>query len=177
MSGRTTARSSSAPADGTGPSTWFDRYFGRGHWRVVVFCYLALLPVLRCSAYVRLVPIGNSFILSFYKWELLSKVRPFIGLANYKALLNDANFHPGAQEHLDLLALDRHSQHPSRPAARHGCWPASRGCRPFYQTIYFLPVITPMVPMAIAWKWIYDYNYGHHELPAVASSACRRSAG
>jgi multiple sugar transport system permease protein len=30
----------------------------------------------------------------------------------------------------------------------------------FYQTIYFLPVITPMVPMAIAWKWIYDYNYG-----------------
>ena len=31
---------------------------------------------------------------------------------------------------------------------------------PFYQTIYFLPVITPMVPMAIAWKWIYDYNYG-----------------
>ena len=29
-----------------------------------------------------------------------------------------------------------------------------------YQTIYFLPVITPMVPMAIAWKWIYDYNYG-----------------
>jgi hypothetical protein len=29
-----------------------------------------------------------------------------------------------------------------------------------YQTIYFLPVITPVVPMAIAWKWIYDYNYG-----------------
>jgi multiple sugar transport system permease protein len=31
---------------------------------------------------------------------------------------------------------------------------------PFYQTIYFLPVITPMVPVSIAWKWIYDYNYG-----------------
>ena len=30
----------------------------------------------------------------------------------------------------------------------------------FYQTVYFLPVITPMVPMAITWKWIYDYNYG-----------------
>ena len=25
-----------------------------------------------------------------------------------------------------------------------------------YQTVYFLPVITPMVPMAITWKWIYD---------------------
>jgi multiple sugar transport system permease protein len=31
---------------------------------------------------------------------------------------------------------------------------------PFYQTIYFLPVITPLIPMSIAWKWIYDYNYG-----------------
>jgi ABC-type sugar transport system permease subunit len=30
----------------------------------------------------------------------------------------------------------------------------------FYQTVYFLPYITPIVPMAIAWKWIYDYNYG-----------------
>lgn len=30
----------------------------------------------------------------------------------------------------------------------------------FYQTVYFLPVITPLVPMSIAWKWIYDYNYG-----------------
>ena len=29
-----------------------------------------------------------------------------------------------------------------------------------YQTIYFLPVITPLVPMSITWKWIYDYNYG-----------------
>lgn len=31
---------------------------------------------------------------------------------------------------------------------------------PFYQTIYFLPVITPLIPMSIAWKWAYDYNYG-----------------
>jgi multiple sugar transport system permease protein len=46
---------------------------------------------------------------------------------------------------------------------------------PFYQTIYFLPVITPLIPMSIAWKWIYDYNYGVFNyllslvnLPAVA---------
>jgi multiple sugar transport system permease protein len=29
-----------------------------------------------------------------------------------------------------------------------------------YQAMYFLPVITPMVPMAIAWKWIFDARYG-----------------
>lgn len=29
-----------------------------------------------------------------------------------------------------------------------------------YETIYFLPVITPMVPVAVVWKWIYDPTYG-----------------
>ena len=29
-----------------------------------------------------------------------------------------------------------------------------------YQAIYFLPVITPMVPMAIAWKWVFDARHG-----------------
>jgi ABC-type sugar transport system permease subunit len=31
---------------------------------------------------------------------------------------------------------------------------------PFFEAIYFLPVITPMVPVAIIWKWIYDPQYG-----------------
>jgi ABC-type sugar transport system permease subunit len=31
---------------------------------------------------------------------------------------------------------------------------------PLFETIYFLPVITPMVPVAIIWKWIYDPTYG-----------------
>jgi multiple sugar transport system permease protein len=154
--------------------SWLDRYFGRGQWRVVLFCYLALLPVLLLFAYVRLVPIADSFVLSFYKWELLSRVRPFVGLANYKALLSDSNFILALKNTIiyslstvvlsTLLALPLAMALSSKSR-----WSA------FYQTIYFLPVITPMVPMAIAWKWIYDYNYGilnyilgFFGLPAVA---------
>ncbi len=29
-----------------------------------------------------------------------------------------------------------------------------------FETLYFLPVITPMVPVAVVWKWIYDPTYG-----------------
>ena len=29
-----------------------------------------------------------------------------------------------------------------------------------YELIYFLPVVTPMVPVAVMWKWIYDPQYG-----------------
>src|SRR3954447_8234526 len=127
--------------------------------RIVLFCYLALLPVLGLFTYVRVIPIGFSALLSFYKWNLISPRKSFVGLANYAQLFNDDNF---------LLALKNTAVYSLSAVvlsavitlplalflARRSRWSA------FYQTVYFLPVITPMVPMAIAWKWIYDYNYG-----------------
>jgi multiple sugar transport system permease protein len=108
---------------------------------------------------VRVYPIAWSVILSFYRWNLISAHKPFIGLGNYTSLFVDENFllavkntavysiaTVGLSTVLGLL-LAVVLVHRSRLSA-------------FYQTAYFLPVITPMVPMAIAWKWIYDYNYG-----------------
>src|SRR5258707_13506196 len=129
------------------------------NWRIILFCYLALAPVLALFAYVRVVPIVWSIILSFYKWNLISPLKPFIRFANYQNLPSDDNFlvalkntaiYSGATVLFStLLAL---------PLA---VFLARKGrLSVFYQTVYFLPVITPMVPMAIAWKWIYDYNYG-----------------
>ncbi|MBV9634213.1 MAG: sugar ABC transporter permease, partial [Methylobacteriaceae bacterium] len=62
------------------------------YWRTALFCYVALLPVLALFAYVRVIPIGFSLLLSFYKWNLISPLKPFIGLANYNQLMSDENF-------------------------------------------------------------------------------------
>jgi ABC-type polysaccharide transport system permease subunit len=128
-------------------------------WRTTLFCYVALLPVLALFAYVRVVPIGFSVLLSFYKWKLISPLKPFIGLENYRQLMADDNF---------ILALKNTTIYSlstviisivlALPLAVFLA--GGRRWSAFYQTIYFLPVITPMVPMSIAWKWIYDYNYG-----------------
>jgi multiple sugar transport system permease protein len=128
-------------------------------WRTTLFCYVALLPVLALFAYVRVVPIGFSVLLSFYKWKLISPIRPFVGLDNYRQLVRDDNF---------ILALQNTTVYSistvvisillALPLAVFLA--GGRRLSTFYQTVYFLPVITPMVPMAIAWKWIYDYNYG-----------------
>ena len=118
-----------------------------------------LLPVMALYAYVRIVPIGWSFVLSLYDWRLISRVRPFVGLQNYARMLGDGNFHIALwNTSIYSMATVLISTALALPLA---VVLARRGrSSAVYQTIYFLPVITPIVPMAIAWKWIYDYDYG-----------------
>src|SRR4051794_5847716 len=131
----------------------------RVDWSITLFCYAMLAPVLALFAYVRVYPIAWSVVLSFYRWDMIRPRKPFVGLDNYLALFADENF---------LLALKNTAVYSFATVALStilalplAVFLANRGrLSAFYQTIYFLPVITPMVPMAIAWKWIYDYNYG-----------------
>lgn len=127
--------------------------------RLPLFCYTALAPVVLLFFYVRILPIAESVRLSFYKWDLINPVRPFIGLRNYANLMSDENFILAIENTiiyaaavvifstLIALPLALFLARKSRLSA-------------FYQTVYFLPVITPVVAVSIAWKWIYDYNYG-----------------
>ena len=131
----------------------------RNRWRIPLFCYVALLPVLALFFYVRIVPIGFGFMLSFYRWNLISPRKPFVGWDNYTALLGDDNFKLAlANTSIYSVSTVLISTILALPLAVF----LSRRSRlsAFYQTVYFLPVITPLVPMSIAWKWIYDYNYG-----------------
>jgi multiple sugar transport system permease protein len=131
----------------------------RQRFHIFLFCFLALAPVLALFAYIRAFPIAWSVILSFHRWDLISASKPYVGFANYVRLASDPNF---------LLALKNTTIYSittvifstviALPLAVF--LSGKMRLAVFYQTIYFLPVITPMVPMAIAWKWIYDYNYG-----------------
>jgi multiple sugar transport system permease protein len=147
------------PAGEAAPRAWKRLRILGVDWSVVLFCYTMLAPVLVLFAAVRVYPIAWSVILSFYRWNLIAPRKPFVGLGNYATLLTDENFlvalkntaiyslaTVGLSTVLGLL-LAVFLVRKTRLSA-------------FYQAAYFLPVITPMVPMAIAWKWIYDYNYG-----------------
>jgi len=128
-------------------------------WRIILFCYLALAPVLALFFYVRVIPIARSVIISFYRWDLIRPLKPFVGFANYENLLSDANFILALKNTVTYsVATVIFSTLIALPLA---VFLARKGrLAVFYQTVYFLPVITPMLPMAMAWKWIYDYNYG-----------------
>ncbi|MFB3817061.1 MAG: carbohydrate ABC transporter permease [Candidatus Methylomirabilales bacterium] len=124
-----------------------------------LFCYLGLLPVLAIYWVLRLEPIGRTFILSFYDWHLIRPLKPFVGLENYRALLEDENFRL-ALWNTTVFAVFVVGVSVVLGLALAVLLAGSLRLTAAYQAIYFLPVITPMVPMAIAWKWIFDARYG-----------------
>jgi multiple sugar transport system permease protein len=128
-------------------------------WRIPLFCYVALLPVLALFFYVRIVPIGFGFLLSFYRWNLVSPRKPFVGWANYQGLLGDENFQL-ALKNTTIYSFSTVLLSTAIALPLAVFLARKSRLSAFYQTVYFLPVITPLVPMSIAWKWIYDYNYG-----------------
>ena len=124
-----------------------------------LFCYLGLLPILALFLVLRVIPISQTLIYSVFNSSVVNPMQNFIGLDNFRRLPADATFQDALKNTLLfatgtvvlsvlgglVLALMVNTR-----------WKLT----PFFEAIYFLPVITPMVPVAIIWKWIYDPQYG-----------------
>ncbi len=125
----------------------------------MLFCYAMLAPIFLLFFYIRILPIARTFIISLYKWDFTRVVHPFIGLANYEALFSDDRFLQALQNTTVFsVATVVFSIILALPLSV--VLAGKIRFSPLYQAIYFLPYITPMVPMAVAWKWIYDSRFG-----------------
>ena len=124
-----------------------------------LFAYAALAPIIAIYLFVRIIPIGRTFLMSFKNWDLISKNKPFIGFENYSRLLQDPVF-LNALLNTTIIAFGIVVI--SVPAALGIAVLLStpRKLSAFYETAYFLPVVTSMVPATLAWKWILDANLG-----------------
>jgi multiple sugar transport system permease protein len=126
-----------------------------GHW----FCIIGLLPIIILYGYLRFIPIVRTMYISFFEWDLVSVRKPFVGLENFKTLFHSDPF---------LLAIKNTSIIAfgvlifSVPIAMVIAHLLHRGVRfkSWYEALYFLPYITPMVPVAMTWKWILDSKHG-----------------
>lgn len=103
-------------------------------------------------------PILASLGLAFTRWDLLTPPQ-FVGFANFRALLADPEFWSALRHTLIFLlgyipavmvlglwvavALNRHIP--------------GRG---LYRAVYFLPVVTSWVAVALVWKWLLNPSYG-----------------
>ena len=124
-----------------------------------VFVYVSILPVIGVYAFLRIIPIVENFVYSFFNSAIGNPMKSFAGLQNFIELFSDQLF---------LVSL-RNTTYFALFVTLFGVLIAvlvaallSDNSRSgaFFETVYFLPVITPMVPVAVVWKWIYDPTYG-----------------
>lgn len=126
-----------------------------GSWLAYVF----VLPALVFLALFLLWPTAYSGILSFQRWDFLSADRPFVGLANYRALLTSSEF----RNSLAITLFFVFTSVPLRMALALGLahlvleegW-LNRA----FRAVYFFPVVASSVAIALVWRWFFNTDAG-----------------
>lgn len=104
------------------------------------------------------IPLVMSFGLSFSYWNLLGTPR-WVGLENYQAVLTDPLFWKTMQTTLVFVSVSVVLEVAVALSCALLLTQAVRGIG-LFRTVFFLPVITPMVSVALVWGWLYDPKYG-----------------
>lgn len=122
-----------------------------------LFILFILPSLLGCILFIYL-PSLFSFILSFFKWNLISTMK-FVGFENYIDLFMNVEFW-FILKNTVYYALVTTIFATILPLVLASVLHNRIFAKEFYKTAYFLPFITPMIVIALIWQWIFDPNIG-----------------
>jgi multiple sugar transport system permease protein len=120
-----------------------------------------LAPVMALFIYLRVIPTAQTLVMSLFDWQLVAPAKAFVGLDNYVNLLNDANFRL-AFTNTTIFAIATTIISVALALVIAALLSRSVGGRlgGFIELLYFAPVLLPMVPVTLGWRWIFDYQHG-----------------
>ncbi len=104
-------------------------------------------------------PIIYSLYLSFFKWNMISPVKKFIGMQNYSSLMQDPVFWKVVKNTFYLAAGTVFIKLAIALMLALLLNRRMRG-RNLYRAIIFSPTFTTSVAVAMVWGWILDPTYG-----------------
>jgi ABC-type sugar transport system permease subunit len=117
-----------------------------------------IMPALIIFLSFSWMPIFKTFSIAFQKFQTINSAE-YVGLSNFLNILTDAKFwdaciHSGI---LSAIVIVLGTWLPLFLAlyiyeARHGS--------SLMKVLYFIPFLTPAVPAAILWKWMYNQGFG-----------------
>ena len=121
--------------------------------------YLFISPWFILFLIFTLFSVSFSFYLSFHDWNIVELTKNFVGFSNYINLFKDARFFQALWNTLLftgvgvplgmisglLVALLLNTKVRFQGG---------------FRTLYYIPVITPLVVSAVIWKWIFQGDYG-----------------
>ena len=123
-------------------------------FRLDLMPYVFILPAVVIYVVFNLGPVLASFVLSFFKWDLLAPTSEFAGLDHYDFILNDSRFWNALSHNFIFLALAVVIPVSMGLFLAVFIYEIRRG-RVFFRAALFLPAIFSGVVIAYVWKWIY----------------------
>jgi multiple sugar transport system permease protein len=121
--------------------------------------FVLLAPAMGLICVFVVAPVLAVVPLALFRWNLLASTAEFVGLDNFKRVLSDPSFRQALGNTAWYYVLTV----PLVMAAGLGVALAinslSRG-RSFWQTVYFLPVASTLVAMAVVWQWMFRPHTG-----------------
>ena len=128
--------------------------------KVYLFAYGFLAPIVALFVFLRIFPIIYTVVLGFFNWSLVSPDHTFVGLDNFANLLSDPNFQT-AFLNTTIIALG--TTVVSIVLAFFVATVVAYGggkIGGLIEILFFLPVVTPLVPATLGWRSILDYQHG-----------------
>jgi multiple sugar transport system permease protein len=121
-------------------------------------------PALAAIGVFFVLPVSAALLLSLTDFDIYAVAEPaslrFVGLANYARLVSDPSFWNALQNTLYFAAVGGTlSVLTSLAGALLLEAPLARA-RGFFRTVYFLPVVTTLVAVAIVWRFLYHPRIG-----------------
>jgi multiple sugar transport system permease protein len=130
---------------GTPRREWIAWLFAAPH--LVLFIVFLLAPTL------------YGFWISLHEWHVLGKTHPFIGLANYRAALEDDIFWMALRNTAYFVILVVPFGNAVSLALALGLARVKR-FQSFYKVAFYVPVVISIAVVAILWRWIYNLEVG-----------------
>jgi len=127
------------------------------HAREAALAYLYILPALVITIVFGLYPVFRAFFISLHNWSIVKGA--FVGSQNYRTLFSDPNvgkafqvtvFYVVATVPVTMMISLLLAYLLFRPIRY----------RALFRTLYFLPYVTSLVPAAMVWQWIFNYQAG-----------------
>ncbi|HSJ86364.1 MAG TPA: sugar ABC transporter permease, partial [Anaerolineales bacterium] len=120
--------------------------------------YLFLAPGLIHFLIFTLFAVSFAFYISFHKWNIIQPAKPFVGLDNYVRLFSDPRFLRAVTNTLlFMIGVPLNLLAGLSVALLLNTKVRGQG---LYRTLFYIPVVTPLVVSSIIWKWVYQGDYG-----------------
>ncbi|HOO27302.1 MAG TPA: sugar ABC transporter permease [Lachnospiraceae bacterium] len=137
-------------------------------WNEMCWAWFMVAPTIIGLLILNIIPIFQTFYLSFFKSGAFGKGNIFVGFDNYKTLIHDVQVWYAVRNTLSytcavvpitiILALIAAVLLNGKVKGRN-----------IYRTIYFIPMVAAPAAVTMVWKWLYNYQFGliNHFLEAV----------